>query len=92
METIFQRLNVYLKGGQTITIDFKAEDVAKLNPQIDAFLSALGEPEKKEKNFLFQGARVALVRLSDVSAAEAVSLILKENGKKEETGKTPAKK
>ena len=46
-------------------------------PQIEAFLKALGDKEKREGNFLFQGARVVLVRLEDVSAAEVVSLIAK---------------
>jgi len=40
-------------------------------------LKALGDKEKREGNFLFQGARVVLVRLEDVSAAEVVSLIAK---------------
>lgn len=35
------------------------------------------DKEKREGNFLFQGARVVLVRLVDVSAAEVVSLIAK---------------
>ena len=78
MENIFQRLNVYLKGGQVVTVDFKAEKADKLNAQIEDFLKALGDPAKKDNNYLFQGARVAVIRLSDVSAADVVSLIQKE--------------
>lgn len=46
--------------------------------QIEAFLKALGDKEKAEGSFLFQGARVVLVRLADVSAAEVISLVRKE--------------
>ena len=62
---------------QVVTVDFKAEKADKLNAQIEDFLKALGDPEKKESNFLFQGARVVMIRLSDVSAAEVVSMIQK---------------
>ena len=74
----FQRLTIYLKGGQTISVDFKIEEATKLNVQIDSFIKALGDPAQKEKNFLFQGARVVLVRVSDVSAIDVVSMTLKE--------------
>ena len=40
-------------------------------------LKALGDKDKQVGNFLFQGARVALIRLADVSAAEVVSLVAK---------------
>ena len=46
-----------------------------LNPQIVAFLKSLGDKEKQEGNFLFQGARIVVVRLADVSVVEVVSLI-----------------
>lgn len=74
---IVQDLKVQLRGGQTVDITFNAEKAEVLNPQIEAFLKALGDKEKKDGNFLFQGARVVLIRLSDVSAAEVVSLIAK---------------
>ncbi len=85
MDQYFQRLSIYLKGGQTISVDFQTQDPAKVNPQIEAFLQAMGDAEKKEKNFLFQGARVVLVRISDVSGADVISLVLKagETEKKE---------
>ena len=76
-EQIVQDLNIHLRGGQTVDVNFKAEKADVLNPQIEAFLKALGDKEKREGNFLFQGARVVLVRLADVSAAEVVSLIAK---------------
>ena len=55
----------------------------QLNPQIEAFFKALGDATKKDGNFLFQGARVVLFRLSEVAGAEVVSLVRKE--KEEET-------
>ena len=76
-EQIVQDLKIHLRGGQTVDVNFKAEKADVLNPQIEAFLKALGDKEKREGNFLFQGARVVLVRLVDVSAAEVVSLIAK---------------
>ena len=76
-EQIVQDLKIHLRGGQTVDVNFKAEKADVLNPQIEAFLKALGDKEKREGNFLFQGARVVLVRLADVSAAEVLSLIAK---------------
>ena len=76
-EQIVQDLKIQLRGGQTVDVNFKAEKADVLNPQIEEFLKALGDKEKREGNFLFQGARVVLVRLADVSAAEVVSLITK---------------
>ena len=76
-EQIVQELKIQLRGGQTVDVNFKAEKAEVLNPQIEAFLKALGDKEKQEGNFLFQGARIVVVRLADVSAAEVVSLIAK---------------
>lgn len=73
-----QRLDVYLKGGQTLSINFSAEKAEVLNPQIEAFMKALGDKEKNEGSFLFQGARVVLVKLADVSAIDVVSLVIEE--------------
>ncbi len=80
-EPIIQELKVQLKGGQTVTVNFKAEKAEVLNPQIEAFLKACGEKDKQAGNFLFQGARVVFVRLADVSAAEVVSYVMKESQK-----------
>lgn len=89
-QKIIQKLTVYLNGGQTIEVPFNAEKAEALNPQIEAFLKALGNKEKREGNFLFQGARVVIIRLVDVSGADVVSLIQKESvAQKEE--KAPAK-
>lgn len=74
---VVQELKIQLRGGQTVTVAFNAEKAEVLNPQIEAFLKALGDKAKAEGNFLFQGARIVLVRLADVSAAEVVSLIAK---------------
>lgn len=49
-----------------------------LNPQIEAFFKALGDATKMDGNFLFQGARVVMFRLSEVAGAEVVSLVRKE--------------
>lgn len=94
MSQFIQQLTVCLKGGQNITVPFNAEKAEVLNPQIDAFLKALGTADQKEKNFLFQGARVVLVRLADVSAVDVVSLIRKgeEQVKPEAKAEKPAAK
>ena len=73
MTQVIQQLTVFLEGGQNI-----AEKPEILNPQIETFLKALSEKDKKDGNFLFQGARVVLIRLKDVSACDVVSLIRKE--------------
>ncbi|MDO4936446.1 MAG: hypothetical protein Q4E62_00850 [Sutterellaceae bacterium] len=83
-QQFIQQLTVFLKGGQNIVVPFNAEKPEVLNPQIDAFVKALGTADQKDKNFLFQGARVVLVRLADVSAIDVVSLVRKEEEKKEE--------
>lgn len=75
--TIIQELKVQLRGGQTVAVTFNAEKADVLNPQIESFLKALGDKDKQVGNFLFQGARVVLIRLADVSAAEVVSLVAK---------------
>lgn len=74
---IIQELKVHLRGGQTVTVTFNAEKADVLNPQVESFLKALGDKDKQAGNFLFQGARVVLIRLADVSAAEVVSLVAK---------------
>lgn len=74
---IIQKLKVQLRGGQTVTVTFNAEKADVLNPQVESFWKALGDKDKQAGNFLFQGARVVLIRLADVSAAEVVSLVAK---------------
>lgn len=74
---IIQELKVQLRGGQTVTVAFNAKKADILNPQIESFLKALGDKDKQAGNFLFQGARVVLIRFADVSAAEVVSLVAK---------------
>lgn len=76
-QKIIQKLKVQLRGGQTVTVTFNAEKADVLNPQVESFLKALGDKNKQAGNFLFQGARVVLIRLADVSAAEVVSLVAK---------------
>lgn len=73
-----QQMTVYLKGGQTVVVPFGAEKAEVLNAQIEAFLKALGDKDKKDGNFLFQGARVVLLRLSEVAGVDVVSLVRKE--------------
>jgi hypothetical protein len=75
---VIQQLTISLRGGQTVNVSFNAEKADVLNTQIEAFLKAMGEKDKQEGSFLFQGARVVLVRLADVSCVEVVSLIRKE--------------
>ena len=81
-QQFIQQLTVHLKGGQTVVVPFNAEKAEVLNPQIEAFIKALGDTTKKDGNFLFQGARVVLFRLSEVAGAEVVSLVRKEKEEK----------
>ena len=74
---IIQELKVQLRGGQTVTVTFNAEKADILNPQVESFLKAIGDKDKQTGNFLFQGVRVVLIRLADVSAAEVMSLVAK---------------
>ena len=90
-QQFIQQLTVFLKGGQNIVVPFNAEKPEVLNPQIDAFVKALGSADQKDKNFLFQGARVVLVRLADVSAIDVVSLVRKEEEKTEAKAEAKAK-
>lgn len=80
-QTFFQQLNIYLKGGQTLSIPFNAESGSKLNTQIETFVKAMGDKENAQKNFVFQGQRLVLVHLPDVSAIDVVSLVRKEEEK-----------
>lgn len=83
-QQFIQQMTIYLKGGQTVVVPFNAEKAEVLNPQIEAFMKTLGEKDKKEGNFLFQGARVVLVRLSEVAGVDIVSLVRKEKAEKAE--------
>lgn len=88
-QEFFQKLSVYLKGGQTLVIPFKAAKADSLNPQIETFLKLMGEPEKRDSNFVFQGARVVCLRLADVSAFDVVSFVRKEEEASEVGEKAP---
>lgn len=79
-----QVLKVYLRGGQTLEVPFNAPSGDHLNAQIEAFVQAMGDETKKNGNFLFQGQRVVLVHLPDVSAVDVVSLVRKEEAPKAE--------
>lgn len=73
-----QQLTIELKGGQTIHVPFNIEKPGAINPQIDAFIKAVGDPSKRDFSFVFKGAQVVLVRLEDVSAVQIVSLVRKD--------------
>lgn len=77
MTQIIQTLKICLRGGQIIEIPFQAGKANELNPQIKDFIKALGDESKKDGQFLFQGQRMVLVRLADVSSADIVSLVMK---------------
>lgn len=82
-QQFIQQMTIYLKGGQNVVVPFNAEKAEVLNAQIEAFIKALGDKTKNEGNFLFQGARVVLVRLSEVAGVDVVSLVRKEEAKHE---------
>ncbi len=71
-----------------MAVNFRAEKEKVLNPPIEAFLKVCGDKEKQEGDFLFQDARIVLIRIADVSAADVVSCIAKEKVKKQRTSAT----
>lgn len=77
MTQIIQTLKICLRGGQVVEIPFHAEKSNELNPQIKDFIKAYGDENKKDGKFLFQGQRMVIVRLADVSSADIVSLVMK---------------
>ena len=74
-QQVIQQLTIHLTGGQTVKIQFNAGKPDVFNLQIEAFLSALNDKSKQESSFLFEGAHVVLVRISEVAAAEVMSFI-----------------
>lgn len=80
-QEFIQQLTVSLHGGQTLVVPFHAQSANQLNPQIEDFLKAVADKTKQEGVFAFQGARVVLIRIADVSAADVVSLIKKQEAK-----------
>lgn len=85
MTQIVQTLKICLRGGQIIEIPFQAGKANELNPQIKDFIKALGDESKKDGKFLFQGQRMVLVRLADVSSADIMSLIVKDKEEADES-------
>lgn len=77
-QEFIQQLTVSLNGGQTLSVPFHAASADKLNPQIEDFFKCLADKNKQDGVFVFQGARVVLIRIADVSAADVVSLIKKQ--------------
>ena len=86
-EQIVQDLKIHLRGGQTVDVNFKAEKADVLNPQIEAFLKALGDKEKREGNFLFQarsvGGRVCSGSDESHRKGESIKNEAKEDGASE---------
>ena len=78
-QEFIQQLTISLRGGQTLVVPFHAESPTNLNPQIEDFFKSLADKTKQEGVCAFQGSRVVLVRIADVSSAEVVSLIRKPN-------------
>ena len=72
----FQRLTVYLKGGQILNVDFNATGANKLNPQIELLIKSIGEPKAQEKVIVFEGQRLIGIRVSEVAAYEVLPLVL----------------
>lgn len=93
-QEFIQQLTVYLRGGQTVVVPFHAASATQLNPQIEDFFKALADKNKQEGVFAFQGSRVVLVRVADVSSAEVVSLVRtpKEEKPEAKEAKKEAKK
>ena len=71
-----QRVTLYLKNGTNLIVDLKAEDPQKVDPQITALGKVLADPEAQEKVFMFQGQRGFWIRIKEIVAFDAVSLIL----------------
>ena len=76
MTECVQQLSIHLTGGQTLNVVFGSDKPDVMNPQIETFLKKLSDRDTAG-SFVFQGARIVVVRLGDVSAAEVVSLVKK---------------
>lgn len=86
-QEFLQQLTINLRGGQTLTVPFHAESGTVLNPQIEEFFKILSDKNKQDAIFVFQGSRVVLVRIADVSTADVIGLVRKENNGKSPTDK-----
>jgi len=74
-QRIVQQLTIHLTGGQSVKIRFNAEKPDVFNFQIQGFLIALNDRNKQNCGFVFEGANVVFVRISEVIAAEARSFV-----------------
>ena len=86
MTECVQQLSIHLTGGQTLSVVFGAETSDVMNSQIEAFLKKFSDRDTSG-SFVFQGARIIVVRLGDVSAAEVVSLVKKPKEVEEQQAK-----
>ena len=89
MNQIIKTLKICLRGGQVIEIPFRAEKGDELNPQIRDFIKAYGDEKKKDSKFIFQGQRMVIVRLADVSSADIVSLVMKPKAEAAQEAEAP---
>lgn len=71
-----QRLIVYLKSGQTITVDFDAAESNKVTPQIELLTKNLTNPDAQNKAVVFEGKRLIGIRVCEVAAYEVQSFTL----------------
>lgn len=71
-----QRLTVYLKSGQTITVDFGVAESNKVTPQIELLTKNLTNPDAQNKAVVFEGKRLIGIRVSEVAAYEVQSFTL----------------
>ncbi|MDO4937049.1 MAG: hypothetical protein Q4E62_03955 [Sutterellaceae bacterium] len=85
-----QKLSIILKSGHVVNIVTEVPDPAIVDPQIEAFIKLLGSPKVKDKNFMFQGDRIFVIRLSEVAAADVMRVTL-EKVAEEPANKKPAK-
>lgn len=85
-----QRLAIFLKSGQNISIDFNVPEQNKLNRQIEMFVKALGQPEEQQKVIVFEGQRFVGVRIAEVAAYEVLPLVLTPKAESQNSESEPA--
>lgn len=78
-----QRLTVYLKSGQTITVDFDVAESNKVTPQIELLTKNFTNPDAQNKAVVFEGKRLIGIRVSEVAAYEVQSFILTPKAEEE---------
>lgn len=73
VQKTFTRVVVFLKSGKEHTILLNTEQNT-VNPQAQAFVNALGNLDAQNKNFVFDGKVLCLIRISEVASVQVTNV------------------